>query len=121
MSADAVVESIARVCHEVNRAYCTALNDSPQLSWEDAPEETRESARTGVRAHLATPGISPAKSHALWCAEREKHGWTWGLKKNEEKKKHPCLVPFDQLPAPQRAKDYMFAAVVRTLAGIQKP
>lgn len=29
--------SVARICHEVNRAYCEALGDTSQVSWEDAP------------------------------------------------------------------------------------
>lgn len=27
------VEDIARVCHEVNRAYCRSIGDDSQVSW----------------------------------------------------------------------------------------
>ena len=29
-------QEIARVCHEVNRAYCQAIGDNSQPTWEDA-------------------------------------------------------------------------------------
>ena len=44
-------EDIAKVAHEVNRAYCEALGDTSQLSWEDAPEWQKASARAGVDLH----------------------------------------------------------------------
>lgn len=30
------IEQIARVCHEVNRAYCESMGDTSQVPWEDA-------------------------------------------------------------------------------------
>lgn len=33
-----IVEQIARMAHEANRAYCQALGDDSQPAWEDAPE-----------------------------------------------------------------------------------
>lgn len=36
------LDKIARVCHEVNRAYCQALGDNSQPAWEDAPAWQRE-------------------------------------------------------------------------------
>ncbi len=41
------MNQIARVCHEVNKAYCEALGDNSQPTWEDAPEWQRSSARMG--------------------------------------------------------------------------
>jgi hypothetical protein len=40
---------IARVCHEVNRAYCTSLGDESQLPWDSAPQWQKDSAINGVR------------------------------------------------------------------------
>lgn len=107
------LQGIARICHEANRAYCESLHDNSQPPWEQAPEWQRESAIEGVRAHLEAGGLSPAKSHALWMERKVTEGWRWGLKKDAVKKTHPCLVPYDQLPQTQRAKDYIFAAIVR--------
>lgn len=106
-------EGIARICHEVNRAYCESLGDHSQPPWEEAPEWQRESALAGVKAFLEAGGLSPAKSHALWMEHKLAEGWRWGLKKDEVRKTHPCLVPYDQLSHTQRAKDFIFTGIVR--------
>ncbi len=46
-------EQIARVAHEVNRAYCQALGDNSQPAWEDAPQWQRDSAMLGVKPYNA--------------------------------------------------------------------
>ena len=32
-----IIEACARAAHEANRAYCLALGDTSQPSWDDAP------------------------------------------------------------------------------------
>ena len=108
-------EQIACVCHEVNRAYCQALGDNSQPSWVDAPEWQRSSAINGVQFHLANPDAGPDHSHIEWLKEKEATGWKFGPVKDPEKKEHPCFVPYDQLPVEQKAKDYIFRAVVHAL------
>ena len=106
---------IARVCHEVNRAYCASLGDTSQVAWEDAPEWQRESAIKGVDFHIANPDSKPSHSHDEWLREKAEAGWSYGPVKNPETKEHPCFVPYDELPREQQAKDYLFLAVVRAL------
>lgn len=109
-------EDIARVAHEVNRAYCLALGDLSQPAWEDAPEWQKKSALTGVALHLDNPEASAAASHESWLAEKERDGWVYGPVKDPALKQHPCMVPFEELPIAQQAKDYLFRAVVHSLA-----
>lgn len=111
-------ESIAHVCHEVNKAYCEALGDFSQPAWEDAPMWQRDSARLGVNLHMDDPFAGPQTSHESWMAQKVAEGWVYGEVKDPEAKTHPCIVPFDQLPREQQAKDYIFRAVVHALKGL---
>lgn len=103
---------IARVAHEINRAYCASLGDTSQPAWEDAPEWQQQSAIAGVEMHLANPDATPEQSHESWLAQKVAAGWVYGEVKDAEKKQHPCCVPYDQLPPEQKAKDYLFRAAV---------
>ncbi len=109
------IEQVARVTHEVNRAYCASLGDHSQPAWEDAPEWQRKSAIAGVTAVLGGSARTPAESHEGWLRQKRADGWTYGPVKDAEKKTHPCFVPYDQLPPEQKAKDYIFRAVVTSL------
>jgi hypothetical protein len=105
------LDKIARLCHEVNRAYCQALGDDSQVSWEDAPEWQRESERMGVDMHLMGD-FGPEASHIGWMNQKIRDGWTYGPVKDAEKKEHPCMVAFELLPREQQAKDHIFRAIV---------
>lgn len=108
--------AIARVAHEVNRHYCMAMGDYSQVPWDQAPKWQQESAIAGVQAHLANPKMTPAQAHDSWSALKLATGWKYGLVKNETKKEHPCLVPYEELPIEQRAKDFIFKGVVVAIA-----
>jgi hypothetical protein len=120
-SRDDMVERIAEVCHEVNRAYCLSQGDDSQPDWAAAPDWQKDSARKGVAYALGNPAATPADSHNSWLKEKEADGWRYGEVKDPEKKTHPCFLPYDQLPAVQKAKDYIFLAIVRSLAPVDIP
>lgn len=107
--------SIAKVAHEINKAYCDSIGDHSQPSWEDAPEWQRSSAINGVEFHLGDPNASPSASHESWLKQKTEEGWKYGLVKDPVKKEHPCFVPYDELPVEQRSKDYLFKQVVHSL------
>lgn len=106
------VELIAIACHMANRAYCTALGDMTQGTWGAAPEWQKDSARAGVRAALDNPNATPEDSHKGWMAQKLSEGWVYGPVKDVEKKQHPCIKPYAELPEAQRLKDDMFLATV---------
>ena len=109
------VEDIARVCHEANAAYCISLGDSSQPHWVDAPEWQIDSAIAGVEAIVEGRVTSPEQSHESWLEHKRADGWIYGPDKNPELKQHPCMVPYAELPAEQRAKDALFNAIVFVL------
>jgi RyR domain len=72
-------------------------------------------ALIGVDLHLGNPELGPEASHESWMAHKLEAGWSYGAVKDAEAKVHPCMVPFDQLPKDQQAKDFVFRAVVHAM------
>lgn len=110
------VELIAEAAHEVNRAYCRSLGDTSQPAWPDAPEWQKQSAINGVRFHLANPNADASASHENWFKEKQADGWSYGPVKDPDNKRHPCFVPFGELPIEQQIKDHIFRSVVHGMA-----
>jgi hypothetical protein len=108
-------ERIARIAHEMNRRWCELMGDTSQPPWEQAADWQKESAVNGVHFHADHPESGPEASHESWMQEKIADGWTYGPRKDPVKKEHPCMVPYGQLPAIQRAKDTFFLTVVKTL------
>jgi hypothetical protein len=111
----ATVKQIAKVCHNVNSAFCQSIGDHSQPTWKESPEWMKVSAIHGVEFHLQNPDVTPEQSHQEWSRNKIKEGWKHGLVKNPETKEHPCLVPYVMLPLEQRTKDYLFKAVVDSM------
>jgi hypothetical protein len=106
---------IARVCHEANRAYCQTIQDYSLKSWEASPEWQQKSCLDGVLFLSKNPEAGPEASHENWSATKLKEGWKYGQVKDPDKKEHPCLVPFNELPAEQQMKDKIFHAIARAM------
>jgi hypothetical protein len=110
---------IALIAHAVNAAYSLSLGDTSHKPWDEAPESQKESSIAGVEYLLANPEAGPEACHESWMAKKLEEGWTLGEVKDEDAKTHPCLIPFEELPEEQQAKDYIFHAVVHAVAGLK--
>ncbi|QDU95835.1 RyR domain-containing protein [Lignipirellula cremea] len=51
-------------------------------------------------------------THEVWASQRIKDGWTLGAERNDERKLHPCLVPYDELPESEKEYDRQTAREV---------
>lgn len=56
--------------------------------------------------------------HEVWSAGRIADGWRWGEQRDDERKLHPCLVPYDQLP--ESEKEYDRNTAMQTIKTIIK-
>lgn len=107
------IKIIAQACHEQNKAWCALNGDMSQLPWDSCPDWQKEASIKGVEFLYnecnADPvnisSISPSVLHDQWKKEKIKDGWTFGEVKDPEKKTHPCLVEFHELPYNQQVKD----------------
>jgi hypothetical protein len=106
------VNLIARVVHEANRVIQDATGD-PAVSppYDEAPQWQKDSTFLGI--HEAFSGKTPEELHESWSVQKIADGWVYGEVKDSEKKTHPCLVSYSELPEEQKLKDYMFAAIVK--------
>ena len=108
-------EDIAAVVHDTNKSFCGRIGES-QPPWRTAPRWQKESAIAGVKSCLGNPEWSPEEGHKNWLEHKLAEGWSYGPVKDPDKKQHPCMVSYDQLPAEQQAKDALFLSIVRSLA-----
>lgn len=44
-------------------------------------------------------------THDIWAAQRIAEGWSYGPQRDDAKKLHPCLMPYDQLPESEKEYD----------------
>jgi len=111
----ATIATIAKVCHQANKAFCEANGDFSQRDWDEAEAWQRESAIKGVDYRLKNPEGPPSAQHDAWMKDKIENGWIYGPEKNTVTKEHPCIVPYEQLPEFQRKKDHLFQGIVDAL------
>lgn len=56
--------------------------------------------------------------HEVWAKTRMDEGWTYGEKRDDIHKKHPCLVPYDELP--EEEKEYDRNTAMNTIKMVKK-
>ena len=44
-------------------------------------------------------------THEVWAQRRLRDGWTYGPERDDAARKHPCLIPYEQLPESEQAYD----------------
>ena len=50
-----------------------------------------------------------ANTHDLWAEQRLAEGWSYGPHRDDRKKRHPCLVPYEELPDSEKSYDRITA------------
>ncbi len=44
-------------------------------------------------------------THEVWSAGRIKDGWSYGEQRDDAKRLHPCLIPYEELPESEKEYD----------------
>jgi hypothetical protein len=97
----------------VNEELTGASEENP-MSYEPKPIDN-----SGVelsREVLELTELLARNSHDIWAQQRLAQGWTYGPRRDDRAKKHPCLVPYDELP--ESEKEYDRRAAMDTLRAI---
>lgn len=107
------VEKIARLVHRAGMAIPDAFGEARPKAWEATTEESREITRQGVRLVMRNPSVTPELIHKAWMSLRQENGWSYGETKDQEKKTHPYMVEFANLPERQRLRDCVFVETIK--------
>lgn len=112
-------EDIARVTHAAQRELQIIQGD-PKISplWGQAPDYQIRESTAGVREILWNRELTAERHHELWVIRMMADGWVYGAVKNWERKTHPNLLPFTELPAEQQLKNHVFIAIVRAMTPV---
>lgn len=90
--------------HEANKEIQQQTGEyTPQLS-----EHLTKSILDGVYYVLDNPNCTPEQQHNNWVHFKRADGWKYGQTKDFERKEHPCLVPYSELPEIQQRRDSVF-------------
>lgn len=73
------------------------------MSYCPAPLDT--SAVTLAPELIALTERLAENTHDLWAATRLAQGWTFGPARDDTAKKHPCLIPYADLPESEKTYD----------------
>ena len=109
------LEPIARVIHAAIRTWSTAHGQPDMPDWDVAPQWMKDSTFASIQFVLDHPDADGGAQHLQWMNHRRAQGWTYGPVRDEARKTHPMLVPFDQLPIMEQKKDDLVSAIVRAL------
>lgn len=133
MSEVLATANLARSVHENYRATARhggPATDNPAMRpWDQLGEEyrtanhaqaqdfTNKLRRIGCTIAPRSARIAPVQlsedemetlsvhEHDRWIADRTQRGWRYGPQRDDSKKLHPDLVPWDRLPEPSKEKD----------------
>ncbi|HEY9667290.1 MAG TPA: RyR domain-containing protein [Coleofasciculaceae cyanobacterium] len=73
------------------------------------PEPIDTSNVTLTAEHLKLTELLAKNTHELWAQQRFADGWTYGTQRDDTRKEHPCLIPYDDLPESEKEYDHITA------------
>lgn len=92
---------------DMNSEWATHYDDVPSFantaSYRPQPVDTSDVVLSSELMQLAERMAENV--HDVWAASRLVEGWTYGPVRDDGEKKHPCLVPYSQLPESEKAYD----------------
>ena len=99
--------------YEVARLEAIASGRSivPEL-WSERDEKFRSQMTEYVESLRGKALPTHEEAHDSWWRKYEEMGWVYGAVRDTEKKTHPDMVPFNDLPKDERDKDEIFLALV---------
>ena len=83
------------------------------------PEPIDTSNVTLTAEHLKLTELLARNTHELWAQQRFAEGWKYGPQRDDTRKEHPCLVPYEDLPESEKQYDRITAlGVLKTVLAL---
>lgn len=125
-------ETVARAIHQdyLDRARELGITGSAVTEWEQLDRDSQESNRRAADGAVAALGrvgcvltpyygwdgagfhfsedeleILAQAEHERWSEDRRRAGWTYAAVRDDDRRRHPALVPWDELPEHEKAKN----------------
>lgn len=86
--------------------------------FDSLPQPQKDKVIAGVDMLVANKDAGVEARHAAWMEKMLNDGWKLGKNRDDVNKTHPRLVPFDQLPKKEAAKEKMLHTIVRALENV---
>jgi class 3 adenylate cyclase/tetratricopeptide (TPR) repeat protein len=87
------------------------------LSYKPEPIDTSKVTLTAE--HLKLTELLAKNTHELWAQQRFAEGWKYGPQRDDIRKEHPCLVPYEDLPESEKQYDRITAlGVLKTVLAL---
>ena len=67
---------------------------------------------------LALTELLAKNTHEVWAQQRFSEGWKYGTERNDDRKEHPCLVPYEELPESEKEYDRKVAIETVKMIGV---
>ena len=74
-----------------------------KINYKPKPIDTKDVVLPEELSELAE--MIAKNVHEVWSAGRMKDGWTYGEERSDAEKKHPCLVPYEELTEVEKEYD----------------
>lgn len=87
------------------------------MTYQPEPIDTSEIILN--KKHLKLTELLAKNTHELWSQQRIAEGWQYGEKRDDPKKEHPCLIPYEDLPESEKHYDRVTSlGVIKTLLAL---
>lgn len=107
---------IARMYHAFNMGRQEiAGDDMPAPPWAYLPRSMRELSMDAVERIRRGVVVTAEDHHEIWFTSMTARGYVWGRDKDHERKTHPALLHWGDLPEQYRTAARMFVHIVSGL------
>lgn len=98
-------DELPEALRESNRRFARGIEAKlPLVSWELVEGEGKPEVHPLVVEAAEVELLAP-QEHERWRRDLEEDGWRIGSERDPERRTHPMLIDWDQLPEAEREKD----------------